>query len=146
MKINSPAFDHNTLIPKKYSCEGQNINPPLQIEGVPDQTKSLVLVLSDPDAPKGTFIHWVLYNMPVIKLLPEDAAPGEESENSYGHCQYDGPCPPIGTHRYVFTLVALNQRIPDKEVNVKSILTGQFKPFEIGRASLIGLYQKQTRE
>ena len=146
MKLSSPAFEHNTMIPRKYTCEGLNINPPFTIRDVPPDCRSLALIVMDPDAPNGSFVHWVLYNIPILDVLPENAAPGDQAPNHFGHENYDGPCPQIGTHRYLFKLYALDIRLKQQEEIAESLQNGQLKAHIMKSASLIGLYQKQTRE
>jgi Raf kinase inhibitor-like YbhB/YbcL family protein len=119
MKLKSSAFKDNEEIPRKYSREGQNLSPPLEIEGIPEETKSLMLILEDPDAPNGTFIHWILWNIPPgVAALPEGVGSTSSStilggarqgKNSFENTGYDGPSPPSGEHRYHFQLYALNQ-------------------------------------
>ena len=99
--VKSPAFEANKLIPKKYSCDGNDVNPPLTIEGMPKEAKSLVLIMDDPDAPRGTFDHWVVYNIPVsTSKIAENSVPGTEGLNGGGAVGYTGPCPP-GRHAQV---------------------------------------------
>lgn len=146
MKITSPVFENNQSIPAKYTCDGENIHPPIAFHDVPEATRSLVLLLEDPDAPKGTFTHWVLYNIPPEQReIIEDALPdiAEEGLNSLGKKGYVGPCPPSGTHHYVFTLYALDIPLaidgdPDVEI-IKRYMKGH----NIKEAKLIGLYQKK---
>lgn len=114
MKITSPSFQENAFIPSKYTCDGENINPPLVISDVSADAKSLALIVDDPDAPVGTFVHWLVWNIPPrvgeIKegSLPEGSIQGT---NDFGKKEYGGPCPPSGTHRYFFRLYALNQEL-----------------------------------
>ncbi|EKD84833.1 MAG: hypothetical protein ACD_38C00151G0002 [uncultured bacterium] len=114
MKIQSPAFAPEKEIPQKYTCEGENISPPLEFSGVPANTKSLVLIVEDPDAP-GNFIHWLVFNIePQTKKVREADVPdgGMLGLNDFGKTTYKGPCPPSGTHRYFFKLFALNDKLP----------------------------------
>jgi len=110
MRITSPSFVSYKSIPSKYTCDGKNINPPLTIKGVPEGSKSLVLIMSDPDAPGGTRIHWTIWNMdPALKQIVEGITPpGIEGKTSFGRTGYEGPCPPAGRHRYFFELYALD--------------------------------------
>lgn len=111
MRLTSPAFEDNGRIPARYTCDGDNISPELRIEKVPSGTRSLALVMEDPDAPNGLWVHWILWNMgPRTEALAERAEPREAviGKNSWGHNQYGGPCPPSGTHRYIFRLYALD--------------------------------------
>lgn len=148
MDIVSTAFENNDLIPAKYTCEGQNFNPPLTFSQVPKETKSLALILDDPDAVSGTFVHWVLYNMPssTIQILentvPENTTVGT---NDFGNTDYGGPCPPKGTgkHRYFFKLYALDIPLDvlsegATKVEVEEAMQGHI----LEKAQLIGLYTK----
>jgi Raf kinase inhibitor-like YbhB/YbcL family protein len=116
MTIASTAFEHGQAIPAKYSCKGADVSPALQWAGVPDGAASLVLICDDPDAPVGTWDHWVFFNLPVeLSGLPEAVPPGASPElggvqgkNSWRRNDYGGPCPPRGTHRYFFRLYALD--------------------------------------
>ncbi|MDA8165468.1 MAG: YbhB/YbcL family Raf kinase inhibitor-like protein, partial [Desulfobacteraceae bacterium] len=115
MKLTSPAFDHGGTIPAKHTCDGANINPPLRIEGVPQETKSLVLILEDPDVPKklrkdGMWDHWVVYDIPphLHEVAEGSEPPGIHGEGTAGNQDYYGPCPPDREHRYFFKLFALD--------------------------------------
>jgi len=112
MKLRSPAFEHEGFIPKKYSCDGDDISPPLEIDDLPEGAVALALVMDDPDAPGGTFDHWVAYDIEPQATIPEGVdLLGTEGRNSWGRTGYGGPCPPGGTHRYFFTLYALDARL-----------------------------------
>ena len=111
MKLTSPAFDNGEQIPPKYSFDGGNVSPPLHLEEIPNQTRSLALVVDDPDAPQGTFTHWVLFNIdPKTKVIKENSVPviATQGRNDYGEVEYDGPRPPFGDHRYFFKMYALD--------------------------------------
>jgi Raf kinase inhibitor-like YbhB/YbcL family protein len=114
MKLSSPAFTYGHPIPQQFSCEGEDISPALVWHDVPQSTKSLALIMDDPDAPNGTWVHWVVFNLaPELSSLPENASiknykNAVEGTNSWGKTTYGGPCPPSGTHRYFFTLYALD--------------------------------------
>jgi len=152
--ITSPAFNDGNAIPARYTCQGEDISPALQWEGVPAQARSLVLIVDDPDAPdprapKTTWVHWVLYNMPPTTTgLPEGAASGslpagsEEGCNDWKRPGYGGPCPPIGRHRYFFKLYAIDTVLEGlrqaTKVQVESAMQGHI----IGRAELVGTYRK----
>ena len=117
LQLTSSAFQSNQPVPKIYTCKGKDISPPLSWSEIPKNTQSLVLILSDPDAPSGVWYHWIIYNIPPsvknfeenIKRLPHGLLIGK---NSWGKIRYNGPCPPFGTHRYIFTLYALNSVLP----------------------------------
>ena len=109
LSVKSQAFESGKPIPKKYTCDGQDINPPLTIEGIPKEAKTLVLILDDPDAPSGTFDHWVVWNIPAsTSKIGENTVPGMEGMNGSRQMGYMGPCPPSGTHRYFFKVYALD--------------------------------------
>jgi len=153
LTLTSPAFSDGGAIPAKYTCDGQNLSPPLAWSGVPPDAKSLVLVVDDPDAPdpaapKMTWVHWVLYNIPAdARSLPEGArrlpAGTLEGLNDWGRTGYGGPCPPIGRHRYFHKLYALDAALPDLGRISKAKLEAASKPHLIARAELIGTYQKR---
>lgn len=144
MKIISSAFENNLIIPSKYSCDGENINPPLAFSEIPEDTKSLVLIVDDPDAPTGTFVHWVLFNIdPKINGIQENSIPRSamSGKTSVGEKDYVAPCPPSGTHRYFFKLYALdtilNLSSPDKR-ELEAGMNGHI----IEQAELVGLYSR----
>jgi len=152
--ISSPAFDANGEIPPRYTCEGDNISPPLEWRGAPPTTKSFVLVLSDPDAPdpsapRMTWVHWIVYNIPASSQgLPEavarDTMPAGASEahSDWMRPGYGGPCPPVGRHRYFFRLYALDTELPDlRRADLKAVeraMSGHV----IATAELVGTFRK----
>jgi len=108
LNITSPAFENNGFVPSKYTCDGADVNPPLKIKDVPKGTESLVLIVDDPDAPMGTWDHWIVWNIPPTVAIDEDSVPGIEGMNDFNRHSYGGPCPPSGTHRYFFKVYALD--------------------------------------
>ena len=148
LKLSSSAFDPDGLIPAKYTCDGENRSPALSWDAPPAATRSLVLLVSDPDAPGKTFIHWVLYDLPPeTRQLPEGikADPilvqgGVQGKSDFGKYGYGGPCPPQGTHRYVFTLYALDTVLDlppgAKQADVLKAIEGHI----LAQAELIGRY------
>jgi len=152
--LTSTAFANGDPIPNKYTCEGENLSPPLRWEGVPEQTRSLVLIVDDPDAPdpkapKMTWIHWVLYNIPVdATVLPEGVkskslpSGTEEGLNDWKRTGYGGPCPPIGRHRYFYKLYALNTALGGMDKPIKSQIEAAMTGHIIAEAVLVGTYQK----
>ncbi|MBI4127472.1 MAG: YbhB/YbcL family Raf kinase inhibitor-like protein [Parcubacteria group bacterium] len=111
IQVTSSAFSHNGAIPPKYTCDGENVSPPLAIAGIPDEAKSLVLIMDDPDAPAGTWTHWTVWNInPMVSEIEEGSVPvgAGEGTTSFGKPGYGGPCPPSGTHRYFFKIFALD--------------------------------------
>lgn len=113
MRISSPAFENGGQIPAKYSCDGQDASPEIAIEGVPSGAQSLAFIVDDPDAPGGIFVHWVMYNIPPsTTIIPENGSAGTQGVNSGGEQGWNSVCPPSGSHRYFFTLYALDTLIP----------------------------------
>jgi len=154
LTLKSTAFNHAGTIPAKYTCSGENISPPLNWQGVPPSSKSLVLIVDDPDAPdpqapKMTWVHWVLYNIPAtsagleeasnMKKLPTGACQGR---NDWHSCQYDGPCPPMGSHRYVHKLYALDTVLPELKNADKASVEAAMQGHIIESTQLIGTYAK----
>ena len=144
MKILSSGFPEDEYIPKKYSCEGDNISPPLTFNGMPRGTKSLALIMEDPDAPSGTFDHWIVWNIPPeTEELPEDADLPLLGVNSKKETAYMGPCPPPGKpHRYFFKLYALDKMLDLKAGSNKSALQKAMDGHILEEAELIGLYKR----
>jgi len=144
MKITSSMFENNAFIPKEYSCQGKGVNPPLSIEGLPKAAKSLVLIVDDPDAPSGNFIHWVLYDIAVTtSRIDENSVVGKQGLNSMGKKGYASPCPPSGTHRYFFKAYALDAVLNLKEGLSKEEVERAMEGHTLDKAELIGLYQKK---
>lgn len=153
--ITSTAFPANGNIPSQYTCEGVDISPPLQWSGVPTGTRSLTLIVDDPDAPdpaapKMTWVHWVLYNIPVEgQGLSEAVAPTSlpagtlQGVNDWKRTGYGGPCPPIGRHRYFFKLYALDTVLPDLKKPSKAQLEKAMRGHILAQGELIGTYQKE---
>ncbi|NGX62875.1 MAG: putative lipoprotein LppC [Candidatus Anoxychlamydiales bacterium] len=142
MKISSPEFKNNQMMPKKITCQGEDINPSLIFEDIPKDAKSLALIMDDPDAPNETFVHWVMYNMPIIEKLDEDSQKGLEGKNSSGSIGYFGPCPPTGSHHYFFKLYALDITLDLQKGATKLDLEKAIEGHIIKKAELIGLYEK----
>jgi len=154
MKISSPAFSENGSIPIKHTCEGPDVSPLLSWSGAPAATKSFALIVDDPDAPdpaapKMTWVHWVLYDLPAgTTSLSEAVAPGAlprgtlEGLNDWKRTGYGGPCPPIGRHRYFFKLYALDTVLPDLGKPTKAKLLEAMKGHVLAETQLMGTYQK----
>ncbi len=143
MRITSEAFEHNAFIPVKFTCQGKGANPPLSIEGVPKETKSLALIVDDPDAPGGDFVHWVVYDAPVASRVEENSVFGKQGVNSLGKSGYVSPCPPSGVHRYFFKVYALDTLLNLKAGISKSDLELAMAGHILDKAQLVGLYQKK---
>lgn len=142
MKISSPEFKHNNSIPKKFTCQGEDINPALVIEGLPEGVKSLALIVDDPDAPMGTWVHWVVFDILPCTQIDEDSTPGKQGKNDFGRKDYGGPCPPSGVHRYFFKLYALDKMLNLDVGITKAGLEDAMQGHILASAELIGLYKK----
>jgi Raf kinase inhibitor-like YbhB/YbcL family protein len=150
MKIISDAFENGKLIPSKYTCDGSDISPSISWDSVPDSTKSFVLIVDDPDAPHGTWDHWILFNIPnTVRKLPENisALPEgtREGKNSWDKIGYGGPCPPSGVHRYFFKLYALDSFLILNNGANKTEIMDAMKNHIIGEASLLGKYERTKK-
>ncbi|NQT74933.1 MAG: YbhB/YbcL family Raf kinase inhibitor-like protein [Candidatus Omnitrophica bacterium] len=145
MKITSPEFEHNGFIPKKFTCQGKDINPALEIKGIPENAKGLALIVDDPDAPMGMWVHWVVYNIPLLSKIEEDSVPGKQAMNDFRRKDWGGPCPPSGTHRYFFKIYALDTEIDLKQGAGKKDLEKAMDGHTMAKAELIGLYKKHQR-
>ena len=155
MRIYSSAFKHETEIPAEYTCEGADASPALQWSGAPAGTRSLALIVDDPDAPdpkapRMTWVHWVLYNLPAAAAeLPEGVAPGDlppgtrEGSNDWKRTGYGGPCPPIGRHRYFHKLYALDVVLEDLKTPTKARLEQALAGHVLAQAELVGTYEKK---
>ncbi len=143
--VRSPAFRANESIPQKYTCEGNDINPPLDIDGIPDAVKSLALIVDDPDAPGRTWLHWTVWNIPVTHQIQEGKIPGEQGLNDFGNCSYGGPCPPIGTHRYFFKVYGLDVVLDLQEGASLQAPKEAMGGHILAYGALIGLYKKTKR-
>lgn len=143
LKISSPAFQHNGLIPSKYTCDGENINPALKIEGIPEGTQSLALVVDDPDAPMGTWDHWTVWNIPPSGQIKENGVPGTEGMNSARRHSYGGPCPPSGTHRYFFKVYALDTKLTLNPSSNKKDLEKAMQGHTLAKGEIMGKYSRK---
>ncbi len=152
MQLISSAFDNEERIPVRYTCEGENISPALSWEGVPENAETMALVVDDPDAPSGTFTHWVLYNLPLIpsqleerESLSDRLSEGlREGFNDFGRQGYGGPCPPRGhgDHRYFFRLYALDQELNLTGRVTRDQLMDAMEGKQLDEAVLMGLYSR----
>jgi Raf kinase inhibitor-like YbhB/YbcL family protein len=142
LKISSDAFESGGYIPSRYTCEGVNVNPSLQIMGIPDLTKSLAIIVDDPDAPVGNWVHWVVWNIPVTNLIIEHNVPGKEGMNDFGNRHYGGPCPPKGMHRYFFKVFALDNELQLTSTSAKQDLENAMKTHVLASGELMGIYEK----
>jgi Raf kinase inhibitor-like YbhB/YbcL family protein len=145
LTLSSPAFRDREDIPAKHTCQGDDTSPGLRIGGVPEGARSLVLIVDDPDAPMGTFDHWVVWDIPAgTASIPEDSVPqgAVQGRNGAGTNQYVGPCPPSGKHRYFFKLYALDTSLGLGGSSGKADVERAMEGHVLARAQLVGLYQK----
>lgn len=142
LEISSDAFQKNGIIPLEYTCDGKNISPPLDIKHIPEGAKSLALIVDDPDAPIGTWVHWVVWNIPLTHHLIENKVPGTEGLNDFQQFHYSGPCPPSGTHRYFFKVYALDTLLDLPSITKKLELEKAMSNHIVGYGELIGLYKR----
>jgi Raf kinase inhibitor-like YbhB/YbcL family protein len=154
LAITSPVFQQGGPIPARYTCEGQDVSPPLEWSGAPANTKTLALIVDDPDAPdpakpQRVYVHWVVYNIPAsVTSLKENASKtgmpkgAVQGKNDWGKAEYGGPCPPIGRHRYFFKLYALDIELTGLSGGTKTALEQAMKGHVVDSGELIGTYQK----
>ena len=146
MKLTSTAFEQNQPIPARYTCDGVNHNPPLTFSQVPQEAHSLVLVVEDPDAPRKVFTHWLVYTIPPsTQHIREHEVPPQSKQGmtDFGTRGYGGPCPPSGTHRYVFQLFALDITLALPEGTRKEEVLAKMKGHVIVKAELVGTYSRR---
>jgi Raf kinase inhibitor-like YbhB/YbcL family protein len=151
IKITSSAFDEGGMIPSKYTCDGEDVSPPLAWSGIPDGTKSIVLICDDPDAPGGTWVHWVLYNLPPETSALDEALPATETLSDgarhgvtdFGEFGYGGPCPPSKTHRYYFKLYALDTKFTIDGEATKEAVEAAMRGHILAEGQLMGRYARK---
>ena len=143
LKISSPSFAHEELIPSRFTCDGENIGPPLDIDQIPKDARCLVLIIDDPDAPGGSFVHWLVWNIPVKHHLPENEIHGVEGLNDFGRQHYGGPCPPQGTHRYFFKMYALDSLLDLPRNTRREQLESAMNDHILAFGEVVGLYSRQ---
>lgn len=150
IKITSSALADAGEIPSKYTCDGEDVSPPLQWDFIPAETQSIALICDDPDAPMGTFVHWVLFNVPPdVRELPENVAReatledgSQQGVNDFGKTGYGGPCPPSGTHRYFFKIYALDTKMDLGQSARKDALVKAMKDHILAEGQLMGKYKR----
>jgi Raf kinase inhibitor-like YbhB/YbcL family protein len=145
MTLLSSAFEYNKKIPSRYTCDGENVSPPLMIGGIPAGAKSLALIVDDPDAPAGTWVHWLVWNIdPQTTEIAEGSVPqgAMEGKTSFGRGGYGGPCPPQGEHRYFFKLYALDTTLALSPKADKAVLEAAMDGHILKKAELVGLYSR----
>lgn len=151
IKITSSAFENEGMIPAKYTCDGADISPPLQWEEIPEGAESIALICDDPDAPMGTFVHWVVFNLPADTEQLDENVPSEKTlpngarqgTSDFGKIGYGGPCPPSGTHRYFFKMYALDAQVDLEAGASKSDLLKAMEGHIVAQGQLIGKYKRQ---
>jgi Raf kinase inhibitor-like YbhB/YbcL family protein len=145
MKITSSAFQESGTIPSKFTCDGSDTSPPLQVTGVPSEAKSLVLIADDPDAPGGLFTHWLVWNIaPQTNSIAEGSvAQAVQGTNDFGKSGYGGPCPPSGTHRYSFKVFALDRELDLRPGAKRNQLEAAMKGHVIAQGGLMGRYSRK---
>jgi len=142
LDVTSSAFEYHKDIPIKYTCDGENINPPLTIKNIPHEAKSLVLIVDDLDAPIRPWVHWIVWNILPSGKIVENSVPGIEGWNDFGNQNYGGPCPLSGTHKYVFKVYALNELLEIKPAATKIELEKAMSLYVIAFGELLGLYKR----
>jgi Raf kinase inhibitor-like YbhB/YbcL family protein len=145
MKITSPSFENNSNIPSEFTCEGNDTSPELVIENIPAGAKSLALIVDDPDAPGKTWVHWVVYDIPITNRIDKGSIPGKQGINDFDRKDWGGPCPPSGTHRYYFKIYALDKMLGLDEGIDKRTLEEAMAGHILAKADLMGLYKKSKR-
>lgn len=138
-------FEADGTIPSKYTCDGKDLNPPLQIGQVPKETRSLAIIVDDPDAPAGTWVHWVMWNIPPASEIRENDAPGLQGMNDFSKHRYNGPCPPKGVHRYFFKVYALDDMLNIPASSDKGDLERAMATHVLAYGELIGRYSSSGK-
>jgi Raf kinase inhibitor-like YbhB/YbcL family protein len=142
LELRSTVFSHNGHIPPLYTCEGKDINPPLEVHNIPQGAQSLALIVEDPDAPNGVFDHWLVWNILPQRDIAERSNPGINGTNSFGKTGYGGPCPPSGSHRYFFRVYALDIELDLLAGANKKELQKAMEGHILAEGELMGLYKK----
>ena len=141
--VYSLAFSHKGHIPPKYTCEGMDINPPIEVSNIPENTKTLAMIVEDPDAPGGVFDHWLVWNIYPNEAITENNNPGINGTNSFGKTGYGGPCPPTGAHRYYFKVYALDTELDLLAGSGKKALQDAMNGHILATGELMGYYEKK---
>jgi Raf kinase inhibitor-like YbhB/YbcL family protein len=144
LTVRSMEFSKGGHIPRKYSCEGENVNPPLEISGVPEGTKTLAIIVEDPGASRGVFYHWLVWNIQPNEPIDENSVPGIIGTNSFGKTRYGGPCPPSGTHRYFFKMYALDTELDLQAGADHDALIQAMDGHILAEGELMGMYHKSS--
>lgn len=145
MRLESPVINNsNHKISKRFSCQGMDINPPLVIEDIPKEAKTLALIMDDPDTPAGNWVHWIVFNIPVMNKIEENSNPGKPGVNDFGLRYYSGPCPDRNFHRFSFRVYALDAELQLKEGIGKKTLEKAMEGHVLGEAELVGVYTREA--
>lgn len=142
LNISSAAFQEAGVIPLKYTCDGQEVNPAIKIDNIPQGTKTLALIVEDPDAPNGTFDHWLVWNIEPTDCIKENTSPGITGRNGAGKTNYHGPCPPSGYHRYFFNVFALDSELDLAQGADKKALQQAMGQHVLAKGTLMGRFQR----
>ncbi|NDK55804.1 YbhB/YbcL family Raf kinase inhibitor-like protein [Pontibacter sp. BT213] len=140
MLLKSPSFEAGDTIPTRYTCDGENVNPALELNDIPPDTRSLALIMDDPDAPAGTWTHWLVWDIAPGTNIAEKSEAGTMGINDFGTTNYQGPCPPIGIHRYFFRVYALDTTLELPTGSTREELLKAMEYHVIGSGELMGLY------
>jgi hypothetical protein len=143
-EISSPSFGQGEAIPVRHTCDGEDISPTLHFSGIPDQSRSIALVVEDPDAPKGNWVHWVVWNIPPRETIREGSVPGTEGMNDFRQQHYGGPCPPSGTHRYYFRAYALDDTLDLPPSADRYQLAEHMQGHILAEAEWMGRYSRKS--
>jgi len=149
LRVTSPAFENNKTIPSKYGCDGPNVSPPVKIENIPPEAKSLALVFDDKDAPRGTYVHWVLWNIdPSVGDIKENSVPegAIQGTNDFNRNHYGGPCPPTRPHKYALIVYALDARLNLDPKSGKADLEKALEGHIIAQGRLMGVYRRERKK
>jgi Raf kinase inhibitor-like YbhB/YbcL family protein len=144
LSVTSEAFAAGGNIPAKYTCDGEAVSPPLTVDNIPEHSKTLAIIVEDPDAPHRTFDHWLLWNLPPDRHIKEDRVLGASGKNSAGKTGYYPPCPPSGSHRYYFTVFALDTSLSLQEGSDKQKLKAAMEDHILAQGVIMGRYQKKS--
>ncbi len=144
LHLTSAAFGDKGNIPSEYTCDGTDVNPPLEIGAIPLEARSLALIFEDPDAPSGTWLHWLVWNIPILQHIYENDIPGEQGLNDFGRNDYGGPCPPSGTHKYIFKVYALDDLIHLPEGSTRSRVEEAMQGHILAYGELAGVYKRSS--
>jgi Raf kinase inhibitor-like YbhB/YbcL family protein len=145
LEIHSQVFSHNGNIPSDYTCEGRDVNPPLEVSNMPEGTKTLALIVEDPDAQHPGFAHWLAWNISPNEAIAEGSNPGINGINGFGKTGYGGPCPPAGSHRYFFKVYALDTELDLLAGSDKKALINAMKDHILAEGELMGHYKKRKQ-